>query len=286
VASILVIGSVSWDEVVRLDAPLRAGSHNGGHWLGRRIGGGAANTAMALARAGNRAIVVSAVGADAEGGRLVTALAGLGVEVGGIDQGATETTRSLVLLDGSGERTVVNLARARVPLAADLAEQPADCCYARSADPALTPVLAGRLEQGTVIAHVPPLAAGSRPAHVLVGSASDLDGAFLAAPFEAGRHVAGAALRWVVVTAGAEGAVAYGDGIRLPQQAARVEVVDSTGAGDVFAAGLAHAFAAGADMRSALRTAVAWGTASVRYEGTVPPADFIRQVGETYTSTP
>jgi sugar/nucleoside kinase (ribokinase family) len=232
---------------------------------------------MALARAGDRAVVVSAVGADDDGERLITALAELGVDVQLIHrypkETAEETTRSLLLLDAGGERTVVNLARARVPLPPSLAQFPADCCYVRSADPALTPVLSRRLASGTVVAHVPPLAPGFRPAHVLVGSASDLDEAFLADPFTAGQRVAGEVLQWVVVTSGGEGATAYGNGSRLEERAPRVEVVDSTGAGDVFAAGLVYDLAAGRDMQAALRTAVAWGSASVRYEGTIPPVD-------------
>ena len=49
---------------------------------------------------------------------------------------------------------------------------------------------------------------------------------------------------------------------------------DSTGAGDVFAAGLVHGLARGWPMRRVLETAVAWGSASVQYEGTVPPPGF------------
>jgi sugar/nucleoside kinase (ribokinase family) len=273
-STILVIGSIAWDEVVRLEAPLRIAAHNDGHWVSRRIGGGAANTAMALARAGDRAMVVSAAGQDEVGQRLVAELAEVGVEVGLIHRPAGDTTRSLILLDASGERTIVNLSRAAVPLPPDLAEITADCCYVRSRDPALTPVLASRAESGMVVAHVPPLQAGCRPAQVLVGSASDLDDAFLADPFSAGRRIAGDVLQWVVVTRGGDGAEAYSDGARIAESAPHVDVVDSTGAGDAFAAGLVHSLAAGEDVRAALRTAVAWGTASVQYEGTIPPEDF------------
>lgn len=273
-AEIVVVGSVAWDEVVRLDAPLQPGGHNGGRWLGRRIGGGAANTGMALARAGDRPLLVSAVGGDGDGERLGDSLEQAGLDLTHLDRTAERTTRSLVMIDGSGERTIVNLSRAPVPLPPGLARIPADCCYVRSADPALTPVLAERVRIGPVLAHVPPLQAGSRPARVLVGSASDLDPEFLAAPFVAGRRIAGEVLEWMVVTEGPGGARAFGAGRVLEQAAPRVEVLDSTGAGDVFAAGLAHGLARGAPMPEVLATAVAWGAASVQYEGTVPPPGF------------
>jgi len=280
VAEILVIGSVAWDEAVRLDAPLQMGGHNGGRWLGRRIGGGAANTGMALARAGDRALLVSAVGSDLDGERLGNDLARVGLDLTYLDRTAEQTTRSLVMLDGLGERTIVNLSRAEVPLPPDLAQIPADCCYVRSADPALTPVLAERVRRGPVLAHVPPLQAGSRPARVLVGSASDLDAEFLADPFAAGRRIAGEVLEWMVVTEGPRGARAFGAHRALEQAAPRVNVVDSTGAGDVFAAGLAHGLARGVPMREILATAVAWGAASVQYEGTMPPPGFPPKEGE------
>ena len=127
VAKILVIGSVAWDEAIRLDAPLRTGGHNGGRWRGRRIGGGAANTGMALARAGDRPLLVSAVGSDLDGERLGNDLARVGLDLTWLDRTAEQTTRSLVLLDRSGERTIVNLSRAPVPLPPDLAQTPADC---------------------------------------------------------------------------------------------------------------------------------------------------------------
>jgi sugar/nucleoside kinase (ribokinase family) len=271
---ILVIGSVAWDEVVRLEAPLQTGAHNAGVWEGRRIGGGAANTALAIAAAGDEALVVSAVGGDLDGERLSSDLARMGVDVRYVDRWGEATTRSLVLLDRTGERTIVNLARAPVPLPPDLADIAADCCYVRSTDPALTPILERRVQKGAVLAHIPPLTDGIRPAQVLVGSASDLPPAFLTDPYAAGRRIAGAVLQWVVVTYGAEGARAFGEGNVLHQAAPAVEALDTTGAGDVFAAGLAHALARSVDMHEALRIAVDWGSASVCYLGTVPAPGF------------
>jgi ribokinase len=275
VARILVIGSIALDEVVHLGAPLRPGGHLAGSWQGARVGGGAANTAMALARAGDEAVVISAVGADEYGTWLMREIEETGVICKHIYSHAAETTRSLILLDRQGERTVINLARSVVPLPWDLAEMVADACYVRSTDAALTPILQQRVAQGgLVVAHVPPTAEGARPAQVLVASASDLDPAFLADPFASARRVAGETLEWLVLTRGPEGAIAYGRDWTLRHGAPKVEVVDSTGAGDVFAGGLTHALARGMPMKAALALAVEWGAASVRYPGTVPPEGF------------
>jgi sugar/nucleoside kinase (ribokinase family) len=53
--------------------------------------------------------------------------------------------------------------------------------------------------------------------------------------------------------------------------------VDSTAAGDVFAAGLVHALVLGRPARAALETAVAWGAATVSCLG-VPDRETIERL--------
>ncbi|GAB4355634.1 MAG: PfkB family carbohydrate kinase [Gammaproteobacteria bacterium] len=271
---ILVLGSVACDEVIRLSEPLRVGGHNQGFPEGRRIGGGAANTALALARVGSDVRVISAVGADPLGEWLLESLAREGIGISGIQRSAEVTTQSLVLLDARGERTIVNRCRAAiVPPGPDICEGVA-LLYVRSADPALAPLLRSCTSRCRVVAHVPPVERGVRPAQVLVGSRDDLDREFLASPWERGREVAGGSLEWVVITSGADGASAYGAEAVYHTPAPTVRAVDTIGAGDVFAAGLIHALAHGKTMPEALEQGVRWGAASVGYEGTVPPPGF------------
>lgn len=272
--TIVVVGSVAWDEVVELDRPLQPGAHNQGRARGRRIGGGAANTALALVRGGHEVAVLSAVGNDDSGRELLAALENEGVSTHRVGREAAITTRSMVFLEATGARTIVNLTRATVALPKRLDEPGSAAVYVRSSDPALAPLLRDALEHCLVVAHVPPVAIGVRPAHILVGSVDDLDAAFLIDPWRSGRRVAGEALQWVVITLGADGVLAYGADETLWLPAPRVATVDSTGAGDVFAAGLIHGLVRSRPMVVALRCAVRWGAASVQYEGTIPPTDF------------
>lgn len=277
-ARIIVLGSIAEDAVVQLNEPLRPGSHAEGHEAGLRLGGGGPNVALPLAAAGHQVALVAAVGTDAAGRRMLADLAAAGVNTSAIvaleDQA---TTRSVILIDRSGERTIVNLRRtteSRPPRR--LLDIACDWLYVRNRDLGMAPLLQEKAASARVVAHIPPCADGSRPAHVLVGSESDLGTDVLTDPFAAGRRIAGDLLEWVVLTSGARGAVAYGRYGRIERPARVVTPVDTTGAGDSFAAGLLHGLAAGKSMEDALSVALAWGTESVLHAGSHLPAAAVR----------
>lgn len=84
---------------------------------------------------------------------------------------------------------------------------------------------------------------------------------------------------WVVVKRGEQGCLAVGPGpTELTARAPAVTVEDTTGAGDAFNAGLVHALAGGAPWPAALEAAVALASAIVarpsheRYRPAAPPA--------------
>jgi sugar/nucleoside kinase (ribokinase family) len=275
-ARIVVVGSVAQDDVVTLRQPLCAGCHLDAAGRRLRLGGGGANTAIPLRHAGHDVVLVAPVGADAVADWLLAKLQAAGIDVSAVSRVPGDSTRSVVLVDPGGERTIVNLHRCRETVPpARLASLEADAVYVRSRDLDVTALLAEAAARSLVVAHVPPLEAGSRPAHVLVGSESDLPPAFLADPWAAGREIAGLALRLVVVTRGERGAEAFGAAEHESVSAPHVTVVDSTAAGDVFAAGLVHALAEGRTTRAALETAVAWGAAAVACPG-VPGRETIQ----------
>ena len=267
-ARIVVVGSVAQDDVVTLVQPLSPGRHLDAAGRKLRLGGGGANTAIPLCHAGHHVTLVAPLGADTVAEWLLARLHAVGIDVSAVARVPGDSTRSLVLVDPAGERTIVNLTRCReAGPPRRLASLEADAVYVRSRDLDLRELLAETTRCALVIAHVPPLAAGSRPAHVLVGSESDLPPAFLADPWAAGRAIAGETLRLVVVTRGARGAEAFAASERVAVPAPVVPVVDSTAAGDVFAAGLVHALVLGRPTRAALETAVTWGAATVSRPG-------------------
>lgn len=240
-----------------------------------RLGGGAANTGVALARAGHHVTLVAVVGSDPEADWILDEISRAGIETAAIARVQGPSTRSLILLDPDGERTIVNLHRCVEPEPPErLRDLAADALYVRSREQRLARLLADRLASMLVVAHVPPTETGARPAHVLVASVSDLAPGQRRSPWKLGAAVAGDALRWFVLTRGAAGADAVAPRRRLHAAAPAVRVVDSTGAGDVFAAGLVHALLAGEAMQPALELACAWGAAQASRApaaATVPP---------------
>lgn len=285
-AKIVVLGSIARDDVVMLEEPIREGRHLQGALPVTRLGGGGANTAIALAHGGHEVSLVAAVGTDPLADELLAELSRHGVDIGPVTRVKGETTRSLVLLDPNGERTIVNLTRAREAMPPRrLLDLDADCVYVRSHRRDLAEILAAKARLCPIIAQIQPQDAGQLPVQVLVGSHADLDERTRADPMAAGRWLAGDALRWVVITRGGDGAEAFGtDGRRLCATAPDVPVIDSTGAGDAFAAGLAHALALGMDMPQALPLAVLWGTAKVSKKGSYLDREVVRTVLKEWTA--
>jgi sugar/nucleoside kinase (ribokinase family) len=275
-ARVAVVGSVAEDEVLYLAHSFREGSHLETGKRERRLGGGAANTAVPLRHAGHEVVIVAPLGKDEKGDWLLGELQAAGVDTSAIVRVDGESTRSLVLVDPEGERTIVNVHRAHEEhLPERLSRIEADAVYVRSRETDLADPMEIVARRATVVAHLPPLVRGARPAHVLVGSESDLPRAFVGDPWDAGEGIAGSLLRWVVMTMGAHGAEAVSADERIATPAPSVDAVDTTGSGDVFAAGLVHALLGERPMPHALDTAVAWGAAAAACRG-LPGPETIR----------
>lgn len=279
-ARIVVVGNVASDEVVRLSERCREGAHLNGVQAGVRLGGGGANTAVALAAAGHDVVLVTCVGDDEAGEWQRGQLTAAGVDTSSIVRVPGPSTRSILLVDPDGERTIVNLGRAVEPAPPRrLLDLAADLVYVRTRVAGLAPMLVAKAAECSVVAHVPPLLPGIFPAHVVVASASDLDDTVKAAPLAAARAVAGHLLRWMVLTDGAAGVAATSvEGETLSVAAPKVVPVDSTGAGDSFAAGLCHVLALGGSMADALAHGVRWGAAKVAQDGSALTAQSVRAV--------
>jgi ribokinase len=282
---VVVVGDLMVDVVARLRGPLARGSDTPAR-LERRGGGQGANVAAWLAACGVPVAFVGCAGDDATGREAVAELEAAGVDARVAFDPERLTGTCLVLVEPSGERTMVPDAGANDALAVE--DLPAGATHLHLAGYAL-------LREGSRAAAVTALAlarerrmttsldpssaaplAGVGPARFLewagpvdlllpnAEEAAVLSGD--ADPEQAALALAAAA-REVVVKLGADGAL-WSDGRRVVHVPALDRTpVDSTGAGDAFAAGLLSAWRPGDDPAPALAAGCRAAAEAVKRSG-------------------
>lgn len=283
---VVVVGSVNADLIVRVPRRPGAGETVLGSDLVTLPGGKGANQAVAAARLGARTAFVGRVGDDGHGGFLRSALLRDGVDLSGLTTTEGASGVALITVDPDGDNSIVVApgANGRVTVADVTAARPliesaavvalqleiplpavAEAArYARRVVLNLSPAAAVPAE---LLALCDPLVVNEHEAAFLladegsVGSAAERAVALL----ELG-------VRSVVVTLGADGAVVGGTGLggtagTVHVSSPRVEVVDTTGAGDAFTGALCRRLAAGDDLVAAAHFAVRVGAAAVRKAG-------------------
>jgi ribokinase len=256
-----VVGSTNVDLVLQVPSLPRAGETLLGAAARREAGGKGANQAVALARLGAAVSFVSAVGTDADGDWSLEQLQAEGVDVAAVARVDAPTGLAVVMVDAVGENSIVvspganALVAAPTALAADVLllslEVPLETVAAAAA--------VGRRAGVPVVLNAAPAAA--LPAALL----DDVDVLVVNEnEWEAlGRPTDGR----VVVTLGAAGCRVLEEGRSVDVPAVPVDVVDTTGAGDCFAAALALGIGSGQPLVEAVPLAVRAAALSVTKPG-------------------
>lgn len=286
---VVVVGDALLDVVVRACGPPAAGTDTAATTR-LRGGGAAANAAVWFVRAGAEAHLVARVGDDAAGRVLADELAAAGVVAHLVADARTSTGTVVVLVDRDGERSFLTDRGAADRLA--VGDVPPSLLEAgthlhlsgyalhgagsrAAARAALGAAVAAGASTSVDPASAAPLSAVGGPvflgwirgagwctpnreeAAVLVGEPE---------PHAAARALA-AWTREAVVTCAADGAV-WSDGASTAHvPAVPAEVVDTTGAGDAFAAGFLVARLGGASPEEALHAGAALAAEAVGRTG-------------------
>ncbi|MEV6489664.1 carbohydrate kinase family protein [Actinoplanes sp. NPDC051633] len=292
--SLLVVGDLVTDVVVVPAGPIETGTDTLAS-ITYSGGGQASNTAAWLAHAGAAVTLVAAVGDDVAGRSLIAELTAQGVRCA-VRAHAGATTGTVVVIATEGERTLITDPGAALLL------DPADVTAAiKDADDAVHLHLSGYalLNEGSRAGGLAALgAARDRGLTVSVDASSaaplrrvgafldwvrgvDLllcnadEAAVLAGPGSppAQAEVLAHFARNVVVKLGPDGAIwRGGDGVLRSWATDRVPVIDPTGAGDAFAAGLLRAWCSGSSPEAALAAGAASGAEAVTRVGARPQA--------------
>ncbi|WP_028137864.1 sugar kinase [Bradyrhizobium japonicum] len=276
---VICLGLSALDQVWRVDRPFAGGSEKIKALAYGTLGGGmAANASVAVARLGASVAFWGRAGNDAAGHEMKSAFAAEGVDVENFrlfPDGRSSV--SGIIVDSSGERQIVNfrglypesadwlpielVARASSVLADPRWVEGAATLFREARGRGIPTVLDGDMAEPDVFERLLPLtdhAIFSEPAlKAFAGSAQD----------ESLAALARFGCRVLAVTRGEGGVSWYGNGQLHRQAAYAVDVVDTTGAGDVFHGAYALAIGAGLEVRAAMAFSAATAAMKCRHAG-------------------
>jgi len=309
-ASVIVLGSVNTDLVIRGERIPRPGETVLGGTFYRAAGGKGANQAVAAARASTeRVTFISAVGDDAFGHEAIS-----GFQIENLDPRFIRVVPkaasgvALIVVDATGENSIAVASGANRELnPADVDAVPEDvfanarvflACLesrletverglrrARAAglttilNPAPAGPLIGHLD---VLEWVDVLTPNAGEAAMLLGMPANQPSSGETTEFKAARELQRRGARSVVVTLGSAGALVVGEtSEHVP--AVKTTPLDTTAAGDAFNGALAIALAEGRKLIDAVRWATHAAAISVTREGARPSLARREEIDASFT---
>ncbi len=268
-ANILLVANLNSDRILNLDKPLEMGGRFHYKDGGRRLGGGGANTGIGLAWAKHRVALVSQVGSDKVGDWLLAEASAQGIDCHLIQRHEEISSEMLLVMTPNGERTIIRPERPVFELAAPPVWSQWDAIYVNSSAEGSVSWAKTALENCLVLAQ---LAKDERPrpCDILIASKTDMQGRSQLSPWEYGLTIAGASLKYFIVTDGSDGAHLYTRDDCQHVNAVPSVVVDTTGAGDAYAAGLIHGMTSGLGIVESMKEAGIWAGFAVATHSSIP----------------
>lgn len=282
---IVVIGSLNADLVVKSPRFPQPGETISGGDLQTIPGGKGANQAVAAARQGVNVAMVGRVGSDSFGPFLVNNLKANQVDTGRVLADGSATGTAIIVVDANGQNSIVLspgangkvtpsdvdsapdakvlLLQFEIPM--DVVLHAAKRYKAKGATVILNPAPAREISSD-LLANVDILIPNENELSLLTGmTVSDA-----ASAEKAAKEVLKQGVKTVIVTLGSKGAVLV-SGTQVAQvDTYKVEVVDTTAAGDSFIGGFASAFLSGKSLEDSVRYGCACGALATTKFGAQP----------------
>lgn len=256
--AVTVVGSINLDLIATAGRLPTAGETIGGAVLSEQPGGKGANQASAAARLGGNSRMVGAVGSDTHGQRMLSALAGAGVDTADVAVLPGATGTALIVVDRDGENQIVVCPGANSNLSLDGVQFDPEETVLCQLEVGLPVVLeAARRSKGYFVLNAAP--AMDLPAELL--KRCDL---VIVNESEYALIPALAKSKLVAVTYGGDGSAMFEHGRKVAEApSAAVTVANTVGAGDAFCSALVLALRQGLDYSRALAVANAVGADAV-----------------------
>lgn len=282
---IVVIGSLNADLVVKSPRFPQPGETISGGDLQTIPGGKGANQAVAAARQGVNVAMVGRVGSDSFGPFLVNNLKANQVDTGRVLADGSATGTAIIVVDANGQNSIVLspgangkvtpsdvdsapdakvlLLQFEIPM--DVVLHAAKRYKAKGATVILNPAPAREISSD-LLANVDILIPNENELSLLTGmTVSDA-----ASAEKAAKEVLKQGVKTVIVTLGSKGALLV-SGTQVAQvDTYKVEVVDTTAAGDSFIGGFASAFLSGKSLEDSVRYGCACGALATTKFGAQP----------------
>jgi ribokinase len=285
---IVVLGSLNMDLSINVPRiPLPGETISGGN-LVTSAGGKGANQAAACARMGRQVAMVGCVGQDDFGRRLKDGLSAMGVDVSHIkEESSTATGTAMILVDTKGENCIVlssgtnrlvsidaetidlikhtKILMLQLEIAPEVVYEAIEIAASAGVPVLLNPAPAIVLKP-EIYAKIDYLIPNETEATLLTGEqVKDIWTAEKAADTLLQRGV-----KNVIITLGAEGSLLATSESKTHIPTFKIEVVDTTGAGDAFIGGFASVLVEGKTVESALKLASAAGALAATKPGAQP----------------
>lgn len=290
VAGVLSAGNISHDILLRAVEEFRWGTSTWVEEMVEDMGGNGSNTAYALARLGVPVKVMGMVGRDERGERLLERLSGAGVDTSWVQRSEGPTTTTICVANRAGDRLFLQRPGSSLEAFAEPAEfTPALCAGASHYHQANLYSLANLRKHsaetmrraraaGLTVSVDTGWAADGQWMQVLAPALPNTHLLFVnedearmltghTEPDAIARTLRDAGATDIALKLGARGCVLYTGSERIECAPFVVDVVDTTGAGDNFAAGFLAALYRGLSYAEAGRMANATGALSVTMLG-------------------
>lgn len=284
---IVVFGSVNVDFVTRVTTIPKPGETVLGPVYDVIPGGKGANQALAARRAGADVRMAGAVGEDPFAAIGLRLLLEAGVDVSAVARVKAPTGAAFITVDQHGENAITVASGANAFASAQSLHTiplgPKDTLLLQREVPEAEVLAAARFAQSKGARVVLNVAPAGRVSDELASAVSMIlvnehEARVVAEGFglpavdaeAAAREIAAVRNIACIVTLGAEGAVGWTDGVRRHVPAFKVDVVDTTAAGDAFCGAFAAALDQGFGFTGALTRGVAAGSLACTVHGAQP----------------
>jgi ribokinase len=282
--SVVIVGSGNVDLVSQVERIPEPGETVLSTGFATHAGGKGNNQATAAARAGAQTTFIGAFGDDDNGARLRASLTDSGAHTL-VRTSSEPTGTALIVVANSGENSIVVNAGANATLTNLTDEEhaaiaDADVVLLQLEIPLDTVIEAARTATGTVVLN-------AAPAQPLPRDLLDNVDLLIVNEHEAallgGADELLTVVPRLVVTLGAEGALVRTRETSVTMPGIKVDVVDTTGAGDTFCGALVAKLDEGATLEPAVRFAMVAAALSVGRPGAVPAIPTREEIDDFHT---